>query len=327
MTTPDNRFSKLITAVSVIFTGCLLASTCYALEIQVKNRCQVEGDSIYFGDIAEFTPADDSRVEGLREVEISASPSPNTFRRINRELILYKVASYVDGYKDISINAPEAVTVDRPAQIIDEEKIENIYRDFILDNAPWEEDQIVIERINAPRSVALPLGDLDWEINIKQNRNYLGNFSVMIDFLVDGKSCKKALVSGRIEVVRDVVKSTRRIKKGEIISSEDVVLVSEKSSSFKNSLVTDTKDIIGKRAARSIQSDRNIQNGMVEVPPAVDKGDRVIIRAESSSILITATGKALQEGCIGDQIRVVNLSSGKEIIATVSRPNTVVVTF
>ncbi len=327
MTAQEKRFSKIAIVISVIFAAFLSAATCYSLEIQVKNRCQIDGDTVYFGDIATFNPKNDSRVEKLREIEISASPSPDTFRRIERDLILYRISGHVAGYKDINIKTPEVMIVERLGQTVDEDKIETIYKDFVLDNAPWEEDQIVFENINVPSSLALPIGDLDWEIDIKQSRNYLGNFSIMIDFLVDGKSCKKTLVSGRIAVIIDTVKSTRRIKRGEIISSEDLVMVSEKKTRFKNSLVTDPAEIIGKRATRSIMADYEIQRGMFQVPPAVEKGDRVVIRAESKSILITAAGKALEEGCIGDQIRVMNISSKKEIIATVSKPSTVEVTF
>ena len=327
MTVQDKRYSKIATALSLIITACFFTATCYALEIQVKERCQIEGDTIYFGDIATFTPANDSRVKNLRKIEISASPSPDTFRKIDKNLINFRISADVSGYKDINIKMPEVMTVERPAQIIDEEQIESIYRDTVMDNAPWDEDQIVIEKINAPSSLALPVGDLDWEVDIKQNRNYMGNFSIMIDFLVNGKSCKKTLVSGKIAVIRDIVKATRRIKRGETISSEDIILVSEKKTSFKNSLATNPEEIIGKKATRSIMADRPIQRGMFRVPPAVLKGDRVVIRAESKSILITASGKALEEGCIGDQIRVMNTSSNKEIVATVSRPSTVVVAF
>ena len=66
---------------------------------------------------------------------------------------------------------------------------------------------------------------------------------------------------------------------------------------------------------------------MFEVPPAVEKGDRVIIKAENNIILITASGKALEEGGIGDQIRVMNTSSGKEIVATIKKPDLVEVEF
>ena len=66
---------------------------------------------------------------------------------------------------------------------------------------------------------------------------------------------------------------------------------------------------------------------MFEVPPAVEKGDRVVIKAENNELLITASGKALEEGCVGDQIRVLNVSSGREIIATITTTDLVEVKF
>jgi flagella basal body P-ring formation protein FlgA len=66
---------------------------------------------------------------------------------------------------------------------------------------------------------------------------------------------------------------------------------------------------------------------MVEWPPMVQKGDRVIIKAENKLIKITALGKVLEDGRAGDQVKVMNISSGKEIWATVIGPGKVSVTF
>ena len=60
---------------------------------------------------------------------------------------------------------------------------------------------------------------------------------------------------------------------------------------------------------------------------AAEKGGRVVIKAENKNLLITAMGKAMEKGCIGDYIRVMNISSGKEIIAMVKRTDLVEVQF
>jgi flagella basal body P-ring formation protein FlgA len=59
----------------------------------------------------------------------------------------------------------------------------------------------------------------------------------------------------------------------------------------------------------------------------VTKGSQVIICAENDAIKITTHGKVLEDGRAGDQIRVMNTSSGKEIYAEVKGPGLVEVTF
>lgn len=301
----------------LLISSMLISSICFALEIKVIDRLEIDGDMVYFGDLATFYPADDSRVEKLKTVKITASPAPASSRRIKSDLILYNISSLINSEKDIKLSIPDNITIVRSARIIDRDTLEEIFRDYVMDNAPWESDRIFIERINAPESVALPKGNLDWEIDEKQNRNFIGNFSIMVDFKVDGASQRKIIVSGKLSVIREVVKAVRNINRGDIITAEDIALVSEKTKHFKKSLITDKKNIVGKRATRRIQVDKPIQAGMFEVPPAVEKGDRVVIKAENNELLITALGKALEEGCVGDQIRVMNISSGREIMAKV----------
>jgi flagella basal body P-ring formation protein FlgA len=326
--TSQNKRSVIFSLILSSLIACcvMFSSTCFSLEIKVKDRVKIDGDTVYLGDIATFNPADDIRVDKLKAIDISVSPSPDTSRRINKDLILYKVAHLLnDG--DIKLSAPDSMIVERTAQIVKGKTMEKIFNDYVMENAPWDRNQIHIEKINAPDSIALPKGKLSWEIAEKQNSHFLGNFALMIDFRVNDDSLRKIIVSGKIAVTRDIVKAARNINSGDIISAEDVVQVSQRSDYFRRNLISNTQEIIGKRATRRIQADQSIQKGMFEVPPAVEKGDRVIIKAENNIVLITASGKALEEGGIGDQIRVKNTSSGKEIVATIKKPDLVEVEF
>ena len=328
MTSPKKTPITGLLITIVFMAYCILfSSICYALEIRVKDRSEIDGDTVYLGDIAAFNPANDSRVEKIGTIEIIASPAPDTFRKINKDFILYKTAQLLNAEKDISLTVPDTIIIERAAQVIGEETLKEIFRDYVMDNAPWDRDQIVIDDISAPQSLALPKGKLAWAVDVKQNNNFIGNFSMLVDFRVDGDSQRKIMISGKIGVFKEAVKAARSINKGDIITSQDITLVSEKIKYNKNNYATNTKEIIGKRATRRIQADQPIQISMFEVPPAIGKGDQVVIKAENNELRITASGKALEEGCVGDQIRVLNISSGREITATVRRTDLVEVQF
>lgn len=321
----SNKVLMILIALFVSYT--FIYSTCLALEIKINDRSSIDGNKICLGDIAEFNPANDSRVSDLSAIEITTAPAPDTFRKINRDLILYKVTPHIKSDKDITLIAPNSLTVIRSAQVIKKETLEKIFRDYVLNNSPWEYDQVVIEKINTPPSIALPKGSLDWDIEERHNNNFLGNLSLKVDFKVDGNSVRKLIVSGKISVIQEVIKAGRNINSGEVISAGDLIIVSEKRKYFRKNTITSIEEAIGKRATRRIQADRLIQRGMLETPPMIEKGKQVIIKAENHELLITSTGKALEEGCIGDQIRVLNIHSKKEIIATVKRSNLVEVYF
>ena len=59
----------------------------------------------------------------------------------------------------------------------------------------------------------------------------------------------------------------------------------------------------------------------------VKKGKRVIIKAMNQSMQLSTLGKVLEDGKAGDQVKVMNISSGREILATVEGPGIVQVFF
>jgi flagella basal body P-ring formation protein FlgA len=319
---------RILTILTLfILPAQLLSTPCSALEIMINDRVHINGDTIYLGDIASFNPSHDSRISLLKGIEISMAPRPNADQRINKDLLFYKIGPHISNEKDIYLKVPENLFVHRNAQIISSDMISQIFTEHIISNSSWEPERISFERITVPESLALPIGSLKWEIEERLNNNYIGNISVTINFQVNGKLERKVRVSGRVSVSRDVVRTLKKIRSGETISAGDLSLVTVRCLKFKQNVITDIKDAVGKRAVRTIQANKKVLMGMIEDPPMVEKGDRVIIKAENSEIRITVTGKVLEDGRPGDLIRVVNINSGKELYATVRRPDLVEVSF
>jgi flagella basal body P-ring formation protein FlgA len=241
--------------------------------------------------------------------------------------MIYKINPYISGNKDIQIRMPENLKVSRSAQFISSQRMEEIFRSYVKDNSGWPEDQIGFEGINTPGTIALPEGKLDWEVQYKDKEDFIGNVALTIDFSIDEKSVKKVNLSGKVGVKREIIKASGKIDRGRIITAQDITPANESSLHYRKDSLISREDVIGKRAIRTIQAGQAIISGMIENPPPVKKGDRVIISAENSVMKITAAGEALQDGQTGDQVEVLNLQSGRKIFATVRSSGIVEVIF
>jgi len=322
------NINKIVTALGILFIlGTFLIPYTYALDIIIDKNADVSGDTVILGDIASFHPADDRRIPGLMELEISASPSPGNSFRLNERFLIYKISSAIADKDDIKAKIPEYLTIKRSAQYISPKQFEDIFRDHILEQSPWPLDRITFERITTPGSISLPEGELRWIIHEKSSTDYIGNVSISLELWINGRQIRRVPISGRISITEELVQAARRIKTGELITRDDLVLATENSIRFKKNTITDMTDVIGKRSVRNIQAGQVITAGMIENPPMIKKGNRVLIKAESPEIVITTQGKVLEDGCFGDQIRVVNISSGKEIFAVVTGPGLVEINF
>jgi flagella basal body P-ring formation protein FlgA len=299
----------------------------FALEVRVKETVSVRNETVFLGDVASFTPINDERVIELSSIKVASSPPPGKALVLNSRYLVYKLASAVSKKDNIKIKLPENLVVKREAQIFNVEKQKNIFKEYVLANAPWPNDSIRFERINVPGPLMLPHGKLEWEIKNRGNFNFIGDLALVVKFSVEGRVFRTVSISGRISIEKRVVKTARSIRRGDLIDRNDLVVVSERSIRARKGIFTEPDVAIGKIATRHIPTGALLEENMLKSSPIVKKGKRVIIKAENNEIRITTFGKALEDGTRGEQVKVINISSGKEIFATVSGPGRVKVSF
>jgi flagella basal body P-ring formation protein FlgA len=298
------------------------------LEVKVREDVTVRGGTVTLGHIATFTPESDSRVDGLSRIEVASAPSPGNAVSLNRSFLQYKIGAAVSGKgDDIRLEIPPAVSVRRSASIVSSEQLERIFKEHVRTHSAWDPEKMEFEKMDVPESVALPEGKVRWEIWDRGSDRYLGHVALTINFFVDGKQVRNVPVSGKVTLRQAVVRAARKIGSGQVVSREDVQLVHEQSVQLQRDVLTVLEDAIGKKAVRSIQAGQPIGAQMLEDPPVVKKGNRVLIVAANDLIRVSTSGKAVEDGRMGEEVRVVNLSSGKEIYATVTGPGTVEVSF
>jgi flagella basal body P-ring formation protein FlgA len=258
---------------------------------------------------------------------VTNAPAPGSGFRLKGRFLTYKLTSAISDQEDVYLKVPAALEVRRSAQFISRGQLEGIFKGFVLENSSWSPDKLRFDRIHAPQGVALPEGKLFWQVTGRGNRRHSGNISVVVYFYVDGKEIRKVPVSGKVSVRQAIVKAAGKIGSGQIIGHEDVVLTEEAYYRGHVDVLGSLEEVIGKKARRNIRNGQPITSRMIEDPPIVKKGSKVLLKAENALIKVTALGKVLQDGRVGDHVRVLNTTSGKEVSAVVEGPGLVSVSF
>jgi flagella basal body P-ring formation protein FlgA len=119
----------------------------------------------------------------------------------------------------------------------------------------------------------------------------------------------------RIEEMLPVVIATVAIARGEIIDSNSLNVILRPKQLVRANFFEDSKSLAGSRAKRTISVGMPVTTNMICM---VCKGDKVTISANQSNLTISTSGIALEDGNMGDSIRVENSSSGKVLRARVS---------
>jgi len=321
------RWVSFVFALAIFWAVTGSPALASGLQILIKNKVTIQGDNITLGDIASFAPPDDERVAQLRAIIVASAPLPGKESTLNSRFLIYRLSSVMGGDPDLRFRIPKDLLVHRAGHGISAEKMMGIFKDYIFSHSPWPRKDMEFSRVNVPHNVILPSGRITWKVKDMSDGDFVGDTCLVIFFSVDGRLYRKVPVSGRVLVSRKVITTAREVPRGRIIGRQDLVQVTRQSFALRADDFNALNQIVGKRATRTIPAGRVVTRRMIEIPPVVRKGDRVIIKAENHSFEITALGRVLGDAHAGEQVKVVNVSSGKEIFATVVGPGQVRVTF
>jgi flagella basal body P-ring formation protein FlgA len=120
-----------------------------------------------------------------------------------------------------------------------------------------------------------------------------------------------------------VLKQT--MKKSDVISANDIDYIQVPERALIANAVVDADDLIGMAPDRVITAGRVIKESDISSPQLVKRGDEVLIQYDDNGLLLSAKGKASQNGAKGDFIRVINGASAKQMTAEVTGDRTVTV--
>lgn len=184
-----------------------------------------------------------------------------------------------------------------------------------------------VKNLQGGERVPLPAGDLSWEARIPDRFYQGGSVPVSLILRAGVDKAREVRFHARVEIYADVVVARNSLRKHRVVEEEDIQVVNKNITPLPGDIVTDLQEVLGKRMTLSVNGQEVLRKSMVEIPPLVKKGDRVTLLAENPSFRITSAGEAREDGRKGDRIRVVNISSKKEVSGRVLDNHTVQVDF
>jgi flagella basal body P-ring formation protein FlgA len=122
--------------------------------------------------------------------------------------------------------------------------------------------------------------------------------------------------------VRIVVPS-RDIARGETLSESDLAYAFVAANAIMPGTATAMDNVVGMQTRRVLRAGQSMRNDDVRSPIMVIKGTTVTMIFDAPGVTLTATGRAMSEGGVGDTVTVQNPASYRQISAVVTGPGTV----
>ena len=130
-------------------------------------------------------------------------------------------------------------------------------------------------------------------------------------------------ISGRAYPVIDVPVLTRDIVPGDVVRRTDIDWIRLPASRVSQNIVTSLPQLVGMSPRKPARAGEPLRLSDMHPPLVVEKGAQVDMTFVSGALTLTARGRALDSGAIGDIVNVLNSRSNRTVQGIVEGPNMV----
>jgi flagella basal body P-ring formation protein FlgA len=215
----------------------------------------------------------------------------------------------------------------RPGQPLESAEMARILENHFQKMIQNPSRKVAIGEFRGYEQVIVPRGSFSCQVLVPEKAIQGGNIAGMMVFFANGQEIRKIRFSARVDIYADVLVPRHFLKKHHEIQADYIQIANKNIAVLPQDVITEEKEVLGKRTTLSISNQEVLRLSMLEIPPLVNKGDRVILLIENDQFKITSMGEVGEVGRKGDRIKLINLSSKKEVYGRVLDSNTVQVDF
>ncbi|MGB8274231.1 MAG: flagellar basal body P-ring formation chaperone FlgA [Alphaproteobacteria bacterium] len=150
-----------------------------------------------------------------------------------------------------------------------------------------------------------------------------GKFAATVG--VAGVDDSTVRVTGHIFEVIRVPVPTQRLGQSDVVAKADLRLIDVRTDQIGRDIVTDEDKIVGMAPRRMLPEGAPIREGDLKEPIVLPKGTLVSMVLATPYMVLTAQGRAVEDGAQGQVIKVMNTQSKTTVDAVVDGPGRVLV--
>ncbi|MGD9580043.1 MAG: flagellar basal body P-ring formation chaperone FlgA [Vampirovibrionia bacterium] len=192
--------------------------------------------------------------------------------------------------------------------------VEPMIKSFVVDHyKDLYEGKISVSCGRMPGLPAeLPEGKVEIKIKSNLRDTFVERSVIRVSLFVDGKFQKALGVPVSLSLKDRVWVATESIERNDAISGGNVKLVERDISKYASTAARSNSELINTRVKRTFKAGDILDHRFIEKDPVVMRNSMVAIVFQSSTVSVSITGEAMEDGSIGDIVRVRNGKFNKE---------------
>lgn len=302
--------NRLLFPLALAFSLVAVSAHAGAL---LRPNAVVDGDVVKLGDLFD-------NVGTKADVAIARAPAPGRRATLDADW-LQRVAN-MNGIDWRPQNAFEQSVVERSGVTVTHDQIEAELLTALAGQGVAGDSQI--ELANRATQVVVPVG-VPLQIGVRDlfYDNHYKRFTATVEVPANSPSATRIRVTGRVFQTVDVPVLSRQVSRGDVIAARDISWAKMREDTIRRDIAIDPSQIVGMTPRQLVRSGQMISTSDLQKPVAVARGALVTMVLKNGSMSLSAQGHAVEQGSVGDVIRVTNSHSNLTVEGRIEGPNMV----
>jgi flagella basal body P-ring formation protein FlgA len=317
--------------------GVILSLSCAAavagvsgstrVRIDLPSQAQVKTFKVSLGEVAGISTPDLDVLRVLMALPLGRAPRAGESIRLRRE----EIARWIQRRtgllpQQLSWGGDSSVQISTVANAISGDVVSSFAQNALQDWLVRRSESFHVEVIAVPKELFLPQGTISLKTRLIPETELRKRMSVWVDVYLDEVFARSVPVvfdvsawAGMPVALHDALVGERISLADTVIKKVDITTLPAMPLATRGGI----QEVLinqSSRLRRAIRGGEVLTHAHIEAMPAVAKGDMVKIRAVAGAVVLESEGAALQDGRIGQVIRVKSPNSLGVVSARVKSP-------
>jgi len=301
---------KRVLILALILSLVPSLAFCARAVIDISNYSEAKGSVILLGDIAKISGEDLTLVNALKGVKIADAPSKGEVVELSLSDIKDALLRSGLDLSGVLFRFPKKIVVASSSG----GSLDRILGDYLISKFGPSVTWKLLSTPSLPPDARCSVVD-----SIVRRESF---YVIPVVYYRDDGSSGRVELSLKVSLRKMVVVALRDLSWHEVIGDGDVAVV-EKEIDPLFPACTSLSEVLGKSLKKPIRKGEVVIKSYLDSPNVIKRGSPVIIVAKVGGVEVKAQGKACESGGVGDQIEVLNTSTGRRIKAVVVGPGMV----
>ncbi len=309
------RLQTLIPLFLLLLLAAPLSAEERTIKVLGRSEITVSTGEVALGDLAHVSSSkvrDEDAIVALKRVVIARSPEPGKEDSIPAARILEKLREAGVNLKEVGYAFPRMIKVKRASRPLSLQEVRTA-----IDRALLEaEKQLELVRIKYDEPLEVAPGVTEIAAKIFPGKR-AGERTAALTITSGEKNVQNRNLTFYVREWAEVPVASRQLPRGSVVGKGDIMMARLNLAEIPIDTEQDLTGIVGLETSRNISYGEVFRKNKLAIPPVIEAGSAVTIMYRSQFLEATASGIALEDGLLGEKIRVRNDQSRKILTGTV----------